>query len=376
MEKPLLFSIVLCIIEAEDIFVYSREIIKPPKQLIHNGKPVFGTFAGVPERLDIRGVVRPFGVLPLPTFITDLRIRSSLLFVFSTGEHIGTIDFFDARLFGHAEVVLWEKGGARKLAYRAVIGPRRRLVPKDTSTGVCVSFRRSRYIRVGWDARRGCLSLVLSLKGDSARPDVSAAFNASLGDSTSGCVSAVLPAPVMRRCRAMWIRTAPFTGSMTLRDKDSHNAEPRRDEDGRVLLEVTRAYYKLRTKTISAIAAGSAGKRQISFCITSTSLRAVDADSYNENVLFCDGELTPLPPVKITYPFGLKGKWIIQDTENMVDLAFTPVSNHSRTLSIFILRTQSHSIYGTFDGAIRTKDGEHIALRNFPGIVRKQMMRL
>lgn len=358
----------------EEVFVYSRKVTEPPARLINNGRPVFGTFNDVPPRLDIRGVVEPFGVLPLPTFITDLRIRSSLLFVFNTDDYIGTVDFFDARLFGHVEVVLWDKKDNRKLAYRSIIGPRRRLIPKQTSAGVCISFNKRRYIRVKWDVSQKCLSLILNLKGDSIRPNVYAALSADLNEK-SGCVSSVLPAPIMRRCRAMWIRTAPLTGSITLKESNQ-SVVSKHDEKGFAFFEIKKAYYKLRTKKISAISSGQIGERQISFNITSTSLRAVDADSYNENVFFCDEQLTPLPPVTITYPFGLKGKWIIQDTENMVDLSFSPISSHSRTISILILRTQSHSIYGTFDGVIQTKDGEHITVKDFPGIVRKQLMRL
>ena len=200
--------------------MYSRKIIEPPEKLIKNGKPVFGTFSDVPKKLDIRGVERPFGVLPLPTFITDLRIRSSLFYMFNTKEFIGGIDFFDARLFGHAEVVLWEKNTGRKLAYRAVIGPRRRIVPKKTDTGVCISFSRRRYIRVSWDTSRNCLSTIFDLQGDSARPDVSAAFNVAMDNPAHCAASVVLPAPVMRRCMAKWFRTGPLVGSITLQNTE------------------------------------------------------------------------------------------------------------------------------------------------------------
>ena len=73
--------------------MYSRQMTAPPEKLVHHGKPVFGTFDGIPTSLDIRGVYRPFGVLPLPTFITDLRIRSSLVYIINTDEYIGVVSF-------------------------------------------------------------------------------------------------------------------------------------------------------------------------------------------------------------------------------------------------------------------------------------------
>ncbi|MBO5235487.1 MAG: DUF2804 family protein [Spirochaetaceae bacterium] len=356
--------------------MYSREITDPPKKLVKNGKPVFGTFLYAPAKLDIKGVEQPFGVLPLPSFITDLRIRSTLFFVFNCEEYIGIIDFFDARLFGHAEVILWEKGSGRKLAYRAIIGPRKRLVPKTTAAGVCVSLNRNRYIRITWDLNCNRLSVVMDLKGDSARPSVSVAFNADISPEKRGYVSAVLPAPIMRRCRALWMLSSPFVGHLNLKEAKGIPQTAKQAVNGSILFEIYKAYYSFKTKSISAISTGVYKDKNFSFSITSSSLKAVDPDKYNENFLFYDNETTLLPPVKITYPYGIKGTWVIQDTENMVDLTFSPLSDHSRTISIFILRTQSHSIYGTFSGVIQTKNGENITLKEFPGIVRKQLMRL
>ncbi|AEE15929.1 DUF2804 domain-containing protein [Treponema brennaborense] len=355
--------------------MYSREIIPAPDPLIQNGKPIFGTFSGAPKRLDIRGVERPFGVLPMPTFITDLRIRSTLTFMFHTDEYVGSVDFFDAKLFGYAEVLFWNKTTGRKFSYRTVIGPRRRLIPKKTAAGVCISFRHNRYIRVSWDRSRACLSVIFNLNGDSVRPSVSAAFTANLAAPAFAEISAVLPAPTMRRCRAVWFLTAPLTGSLSA-TFPNQQPQQKHDTGGYVLFESDRTYYKLRTKSSFAIAAGNVQGRPVTFSITSSSQEAATPDLYNENVLFVNGETTPLPPVKLTHPLGINGKWVLQDTESMVDLTFTPISDHVRTISIFILRTRNHSLYGTFDGVLAAKNGEKIILKDFPGIVRKNMLRL
>ena len=89
-----------------------------------------------------------------------------------------------------------------------------------------------------------------------------------------------------------------------------------------------------------------------------------------------DGEPTPLPPVYITHPFGISKQWIIQDTENMIDLTFTPVSVNSRTLNIIALRTTYDTIFGYFEGALISKNGDKINLKKFPGILQRGMLRL
>lgn len=354
--------------------MYSRQMTPPPEKLVHHGKPVFGSFDGIPPSLDICGVYRPFGVLPLPTFITDLRIRSSLVYIFNTDEYIGVVSFLDLKILGHGEVLFWNKQTGRKYVYHTTTGPRRRLISKNTRQGTCISFGHRRYIRIGWDRGKQVMSFVCNLKGDSVRPDVAAALKSDFDHGTFRAFSVVLPAPTMRRCKAVWTMTSPLQGSLSLHAK---NQQPVSNNlQGSVLFKSVRSYNKLRTRSREAWAAGQIGEKTVAFSICSSSLDAVNPDTYNENVLFVDGDLTPLPPVKITFPFGIKGKWIIQDTENMVDLSFTPISDHSRIVSIMVLRAQKHIMYGTFEGMLKTKDGREIPLKDFSGMVRKQLMRL
>ena len=168
--------------------------------------------------------------------------------------------------------------------------------------------------------------------------------------------------------------TAPLTGSISFHVK---NQQPISNNLQRsVLFKSLRSNNKLRPRSREVWGVGQVGEKSVSFSLSSSSLDAVNPDTYNEIVLFVVGELTPLPPVKITFPFGIKGKWIIQDTENMVDLSFTPISDYSRTVSLMILRAQKHIMYGTFEGMLKTKDGREIPLKDFSGMVRKQLMRL
>ena len=103
---------------------------------------------------------------------------------------------------------------------------------------------------------------------------------------------------------------------------------------------------------------------------------AEEANDCNENIVVFDGKTTPLPEVTITHPFGSAKTWVVQDTESMVDLTFTPVSINKRVLSILVMRTDSSTIFGTFDGVLLTGTGEKLFLKNFPGIVKKNRLRI
>ena len=355
--------------------MYSRLVCAPPKKLVENGRPVFGTFGGAPERLDIRNVRRPFGVLPMPEFITNTRIRSRLSFFFCTDGYIGNIDFLDAKLFGYAELSLWHTADAKKYAYRCVSGPKKHLIPHLTAHGLCAASQHMRHFRVSWNRSRGEAAFTFDVRGDSVRPSLSGTLTADLTAASFCEMSGVYPAPVMRRCRGVYRFTAPVQGHIS-RTAAVSREQDTAELDGSMMFLMSRAYCKLRTHTDMVFACGNSGGHSVSFCIVETSLEAVDPDTYNENVLFTDGAMTPLPPVRITRPYGVTGKWIIQDTESMIDLTFTPISDNIHRLSIFVLRAVDHLVYGKFEGVLLTAAGERIVLKGFPGMAKKQNLRL
>ncbi|WP_407425160.1 DUF2804 domain-containing protein [Treponema sp.] len=356
--------------------MYTREIRTPPEKIIHNGKIEFGTFDGLLRKLDIRGVKAPFAGFPFPALITNFRIQSSLLFMFNIGSYIGTVDFLDHKIFGHADVVFWNKENGRKIAYRSFMGPRRRFIPHNMETGFCASFNKKRYIRVSWDHPRDKLSMIFNLKGDSSRPSAQAAFIAHYSNSNFREMATVIPYPSKRRCSATYIANPLIHGTLSLEKTRNSEETVQQNADGQAVLCINRAYYNFHSNSEFIIATGEVEGKKITFQIFTTQENAVDTENINSNILYVNGETTLLPPVTITHPFGLSKKWIIQDFENMVDLTFTPVSDNHRDVSFLVMKSQMRTIFGTFEGVIKTKNGDDIVLHNFEGIAKNHLLRL
>lgn len=354
--------------------MYTRKLLSAPKQIIKDGKPLFGTYFEMPKYLDIRGVKKPFRVLPLPTFITNMRIRCSISAIIQAENFIGTLDILDVKFFSFSEVILWNKSTRQKYAFRHISGIRRRVVPKNLETDVCLISSKRRYIRITWNKSKNYFSLLFNMKGDKIRPSFSGSFLLNPDAVGAAQIFSVLPAPTFARCTALTQTVAPVSGSIFSTKDDSEITH--KELSGLMSFNIRRVYAKLRSKSEIIIGIGTINGKHVCFQITVGSMTPLDSYTYNENVLFYDSKVTPLPPVKITHPFGLSGKWIIQDTESMIDLSFSPISDNLRTLSIFILRTQYHTISGTFNGVLLTKDGESIVLKDFPGIAKKQYLRL
>lgn len=351
-------------------------MLQVPARLINNGKPVFGTFYGPVARLDIRGLRSPFGKVPLPALISNFRIKSTLSFCFNVGQYTGDVIFFDGKIFGLAEVVFWDRNTGRKYAYKTIMGPRRRFIPHNLQQGFCASFGRRRYIRISWDHKRDRISMIFNLSGDSVRPSVQAALTGHYSDSTMCEVTQCVPFKSKRRCSASYLSTPSLRGSLTIGKTKKTPGTTVETESGPGLFYINRSYMDYLTKTQFINAAGTADGKQVAFFIANLVESGADEELINRNMLIVDGQATPLPPVKMTQPFGLNGKWIIQDTENMVDLTFESESDHYRHMSFIVSKIEMHILYGKFEGVIKTKDGQDIKISGFAGFARDQLLRV
>lgn len=353
--------------------MYSREIKIHPERLVQNGKANFGTFSGVSKKVDIRGMRAPYAGLPLPSFISNLRIKSNLNFIFSLDKYIGLTTFSDFKVFGLAEIIFWDKSTGKRYAYHTIMPTRRRFVPTTTNRGICASYRKARYIKNSWGREHQHHSLSFKVKGDSVRPDAQGYCYSPMQDFMHTDMTFVNPSPASSRCTATWLSTMTLNGHILVENQSPVDIS---DSTGLGAMVLNRAYYKFRSKKTIAFGIGTIKDKNIIFHIKSSNMDAADSNNFNSNELVVNGETTVLPPVYITHPFGINGKWIIQDTESMIDLSFNPISVNTRTLNIVALRTRYSTIYGTYEGVLLTQSGEKIILKNFPGVVYTDTLRL
>ena len=351
-------------------FLYTREIAPAPEHPVLAGKPAFGTFRGPFGHFDIRGMKRPFGNLPIPEVISNRRIMGIMRFIFCDEGNIGEIELFDAGYFSFMETTLWNRLTKRRIAYRRIILPGLLKMPLEFGNSVTACRSHARFTRIHTRLQKGLIHADFDFLGSGARPPCEGRFEMNLAAPGAADLSAVIPYGVRRRCQASFQQTSALHGWIGTGYDDHHIPE----SSGVGYFDIRKAYFSLRTKKSVMIGLGRVDGRIVSFQLGNSVTR--EDYQYNDNVLFVDGKAWPLPPVKITRPFGVDGDWIIQDTESMVDLVFTPISDSPRKLSAFVLRTSYHTVYGTFEGALLTGDGEKIALRGYPGIGKKILLRI
>jgi len=131
--------------------------------------------------------------------------------------------------------------------------------------------------------------------------------------------------------------------------------------------------YRMHTTMCSA-ASFDEENRRFGFHIAENQTK--DTNKNNENALWVNGKLTPLPPVRITMPNGIDADWIIQDVEGMVDLTFTPKEPDKSGVKSLFTRADFNVPLGYFNGMLANSEGEKIQIKNLFGIGEKLYLRV
>jgi hypothetical protein len=136
-----------------------------------------------------------------------------------------------------------------------------------------------------------------------------------------------------------------------------------------------KGFYPYRLRMISCTGMGfDAGGRRFGFDIAENQTR--ETFKNNESALWINGELTPLPPVRITMPGGIESDWIIQDLEGMVDLVFSPREQMRSGINILVTHTEYETPLGYYNGMLVSSGGEQIQVRNLWGMGKKLYLRV
>ena len=254
--------------------MYSRPLVKAPCNIVQNGKINFGSFSGVSDAVDIRGVKAPFAGVPTSTFFSNFRIKSRVCFVFAVENFIGLAEFFDDKAFGLAEVIFWNKENGQKLAYHSFMGPRRRFVPTSTFEASCNTFSGTRHIKIGWSRKRDKLALTFTVRGDKFRPAAKARYVSHLNAESSE-VLFVNPAPTMQRCTATWFVPMALDGGLAT-GKHRHYIKEIPQGKGLGLFMLNRTYLRPRSSSEIMYGMANINGKDIVFSFGNTSYMALD----------------------------------------------------------------------------------------------------
>ncbi|MDR0998939.1 MAG: DUF2804 domain-containing protein [Treponema sp.] len=349
--------------------MYTRELLEPGAAFIEKGRPVYGTWTGAFKEADLLAIRRPYP-WPLPRWIRDFRIKEWESFDIQNERfYLGAI-LANLKMFRFAQVNLYDKESGEKLRYIKVVPFSGWKLPKDLSNASVSSRSYGFFFRIHDWLDADTIRVDLDVEATGKRPSFTAHIMYDLGRNR------VTPMAVNLgfsgdRCVYAYKALAAVRGDLVFGGR--HISLDAKKTTG--IFCDFKGFYPYPMQSVWAKGAGFDGEgRRFGFSLGENQTR--ENHRNNENALWVNGKLTPLPPVRITMPEGVKSNWIIQDVEGMVDLVFSPQELLHNGFNPVFFRAEQETLPGCYNGMLVNAKGERIQVHNLWGTGEKIYLRV
>ena len=349
--------------------MYVREILPPRATPVENGEPVQGTWTTAFNEVDLLDIRKPFRS-PFSNLTRNSRIKEWESFFIQNDRFTIQAILCNFKIYRYASVILYDMENRKQFRFNRTIPGTGWRLPRSLRNTYVDSRSWGFFFRVHSWLDADTVKLDLDIEPTRTRPSFTAHLEFSLGKVK---VIPMAVSLVFSGNRSMYAYKAltPVRGDMVFGGQHI-SMDP--DKTTGLFCDF-KGYYPFPMHSQWCMAAGfDSANRRIGFSVADNQNR----ESYknNENALWIDGRLTPLPPVKITQTAGTDSEWTIQDMEGMVDLVFTPKEQIRHKLDYFLFQSSLDSPLGFFNGMMVSSEGEEIPLRNVSGIGEKLFLRI
>jgi hypothetical protein len=330
---------------------------------------VQGTWTRAFREVDLLNIQRPYR-FPLPRSLLDTRIKEWETFIIQGDRFFLKALLINVKLYRMARVLLYDRERRKTLKYLKVIPFGGWKLPKGLYNSAVDSHSMGFFFRVHSWLDADTVRMDLDIAAKAHRPAFTAHLMYNLHKKKT-CPLVVNLGFSERRCVCAYKTLAAVRGDVIVGGK-------------RISLNPTRTsgfffdfkgFYPYPMQSIWCIASGFDDKgRRIGFTVAENQTR--ENRRNNENALWVNGELSPLPAVRITLPAGIMSEWIIQDVEGMVDLVFTPLEQLRSGYNVILSRADLESPLGYYNGMVMSATGEQIPIRNLFGTGEKLFLRV
>jgi len=147
------------------------------------------------------------------------------------------------------------------------------------------------------------------------------------------------------------------------------------DENSTGIIDDHRGYYprKAHYDWVTTMGKCNVNGEQKWLAFNLTRNQSIDQDKYNENLIWFEGATSLLPPVKFTRSpetkdFKNYAEWHIQDEHDMVNLTFKVYGVNPMIMHAVVVNIDYYITFGELEGYIRDEDGNKYVLDGMLGM--------
>lgn len=345
---------------------------------IEDGNPLIGTWNQAFDKVDLLEIRKPYPHF-MPCWLRNWRIKEWESFNIQNENIMLNAIFCDVKLYKIAHVLFYDKKSKEKYFFRKLMPYTSWNLPKSLANASLENHSSDFYFRIHNWLDADIIKLDMNIEA------ASFGWRAQLGRRTRSSLTAhlayktnsqITPLAVSlgfaeRRTMYAYKTFTPVQGDIVFNGQ--YFALKQETCSG--FFCDYKGFFPYRMQAVICSAMGfDEKKRKFGFHIAEN--QAKETNKNNENALWVNGQLTPLPPVLITMPNGAEAEWVIQDVEGMVDLTFTPIEQNKSTVGLVITSAEFNAPFGYYNGMLVNSDGEQIQIKNLFGMGEKLYLRV
>ena len=334
---------------------YKRTIKPPPEELCREGLCQMGNYSGKITDPDLRKTSAPLGY-PLPRFLNNLRLKEWQAFQLSNREWFICLAVYNAKLLGIVVIMAYNKKENRVYRYERKVPPWQLHLPLGLDKSRCYYYSKNLNIDIFNNLKEDTIEMEFSAWNFTGLPAISGSI---IARNTGDPLVIVHP---FDENRPLYSHKALMSGegSLTI-GEETCDFIP---EESSVILDDHKGFYPRTMKYdwITTMGLDGEGKR-IGINLTRNQIK--NPGEFNENGLWKNGQLHPLPPVTFSRPDGVMGIWQVRDEYGWINLDFHPVSDVPILFDLGLARSDYHGVFGELRGTVSLPGGEKVSFEGF-----------
>ena len=339
-----------------------------PDAIVEKGAFALGRYGTPFCRANMLDVSHPFHY-PVPRALKDWRLKEWQSYQFGDQRWYFLASLLNAKTCSFVQFIAYDRERKKRYLVRRIL-PGSIFRFSESLSGADVYYRGARtLIDSTCDFDAGSMQFTVARGSRSPERRFSGRFRFACGPKQASPSVVCLPLGLNRAMYSTKI-LMPMEGEFSI-GGESHRFE---GPGSMGIIDDNKGYYpyQLRYDWVSGFGADAKGRR-VGFNLMDNQVR--DPARYNENCLWINNKVWPLPPVKVTRPQGSSGDWIIQDTAGMVDLVFKPELANDQRFNLGIIETDSSGPIGSFRGFLSNGEGEKIQAELLYGAGERKYLR-
>lgn len=344
-----------------------RRSVPTPRNMVENGKCVFGTFDREFETMDLLGIDSP---TEAPNFLNRLKYTAWEAVEVHLEEGVLLAACCDMGIFGQVLNIFYDKRKKKVYSWASKVSSKDAVVAENLIHG---SQTKSAAKNLSFCCTNDFQDGKCALKGWQEGKDGRLEYDFQLTRLSAPSVVSIPFADPAVRHRPLYSQKDFFrcTGYLTF------NGETfRTTEVSTAIVDDHKGYYPRHAHydwvTTMGVNESDGEKKWFAFNLTRN--QSIDQDKYNENLIWLENKTSLLPPVTFTrdvptLDFKDGANWTVRDEHDMVNLTF-------HVYDIFRMVTHAKPIvnieyfvaFGELEGYVRDESGKKYILDGMLGI--------